>query len=227
MKKLLFIFITLSLVSGNVFSQSTKAPAKRTTNSVTSKQKAEAEAIEKTKAAEREAFAKAEEERLRISNNSKCRFSFEKGDFVSLQGNEDYVVYEIPNMSASDLKSAVYTALSSMYKSPKDVITSLSDNMIQLEGYAADIYYFTVGSSIYYNDILFNIVIQFKDGKVRYNKPNIKQLYIGGPMGKLKADMSKNISKLIERKDERQRVESYFSSLISKLNSKLKVSNDW
>lgn len=216
MKKLLLFFILVSFVSGNAYSQATKTPAKRKTSSVTTKQKAEEEAIAKTKAAEKEAFAKAEEERKRIANNHNCRFSFEKGEFVSLQGSDDYVVYEIPNMSASDLKSAVYTSLSSMYKSPKDVITNLSDNMIQLEGYAENLYYFKVGNRIYFNDILFDIVIQFKDGKIRYNKPNIKQLYIGGPLGKGRADMSISLSKLIDDKDKRQSVESYFNSLLTK-----------
>lgn len=54
-------------------------------------------------------------------NNSNCYFSFRTGDFISEQQYDGFVVYEIPNMNSSELKSAVYTAISSIYKSPKDV----------------------------------------------------------------------------------------------------------
>lgn len=180
--------------------------------------------------AKAEAEAKAEVEaeiKARNEKNRNCYFSFETGEFISKQGTGDYVVYEIPNMSASELKSAVYTTLSSMYNSPKDAITNLSDNMIQIEGYKENIYYFVAGSDIYFNDISFNMVIQFKDGKVRYNRPTIKMLYIGGPIGKGKANMALGIPYLIKKEKDRKSVDLYFGDLLRRLNDNLQKSNDW
>lgn len=226
MKKLVLIVMAVTFAIGGVQSQTKKAPVKRSTTSVAAKKKAEAEA--KAKAEAEEAAEKARvEESARKLRNSNCYFTFDTGVFVSKQGTKDYVVYEIPNMTASELKSAIFTTLSSMYKSPKDAITNLSDNMIQLEGYKENIYYFRAGSSTYFNDIAFNMVIQFKDGKVRYNSPTIKMLHIGGPLGKSKADMSLGIPRLISKEEDRKAVYSYFSSLLYNLNSKLQKSNDW
>ena len=236
MKKLLLLLLVATLGCGNVYSQ-TKKPVRRTT-SVAAKQKAEAEAKAKAEAeakakAEAEAKAKAEAEEAKARdiefNNSNCRFGFGTGEFISLQSsNNGFVVYEIPNMSASELKASVFTTLSSMYKSPKDVITSLSENMIQLEGYAEGIYGTDVAGDYYRNDIAFALIIQFKDGKVRYNSPNIKMIYQDWPLpGMAKLDMNKPISVLIKDSSSREKVANYFNSIINTINSKLKQSNDW
>lgn len=161
-------------------------------------------------------------------SNSKCRFDFDNGYFVGCQAATDYVVYEIPEMSAGELKSAAYTVLSSMYKSPKDVITSLSENMIQLEGYASKVYGKWAGESYYNRDILFCLVIQFKDGKIRYNIPAIKQIYSEWPLsGMARLDMNKPLSFLVDDSESRQKVEDYFNRLIQSVNSKLKESAEW
>lgn len=236
MKKLLLLFLVATLGCGNLYSQA-KKPVRRTAN-VAAKQKAEAEAKAKAEAeakakAEAEAKAKAEAEEAKARdidfNNSNCRFGFGTGEFISLQSsNNGFVVYEIPNMSASELKASVFTTLSSMYKSPKDVITSLSENMIQLEGYAEGIYGTDVAGDYYRNDIAFALIIQFKDGKVRYNSPNIKMIYQDWPLpGMAELDMNKPISVLIEDSSSREKVANYFNSIINTINSKLKQSNDW
>ena len=227
-----FIFLLVAMLgSGNVYSQAKKTPVKRTQTTVSAKAKAEAEAKAK---AEAEAKAKAEAEEAKAReiafNNSNCRFGFGTGKFVSLQSSNDgFVVYEIPNMSASELKASVFTTLSSMYKSPKDVITSLSDNMIQVEGYAESVFVKQTKDFRMRYDILFDMIIQFKDGKVRYNAPTIKMLYMEMPLlGRMgKCDMNKGIPNLIEDTSSREKVGSYFNNIINSINSKLKQSNDW
>lgn len=230
MKKLLLLFLVATLGCGNLYSQA-KKPVRRTAN-VAAKQKAEAEAKAKAEAeakakAEAEAKAKAEAEEAKARdiefNNSNCRFGFGTGEFISLQSsNNGFVVYEIPNMSASELKASVFTTLSSMYKSPKDVITSLSENMIQLEGYAEGIYGTDVAGDYYRNDIAFALIIQFKDGKVRYNSPNIKMIYQDWPLpGMAELDMNKPISVLIEDSSSREKVANYFNTLVSTKNGRV------
>ncbi len=163
-----------------------------------------------------------------ISSNEKCWFSFKTGEFVGQQPYKGFVVYEIEGMSASELKASVYTVLSSMYKSPKDVITTLNDSMIQLEGYAVGVYGKYAGDSYYKRDVLFNLVIQFKDGKVRYNTPTIKQIYTEWPLaGMARLDMSKPLSVLVDDSSSRVKFEDYFRRLIESINGQLEKSNDW
>ena len=226
MKKLLLLFMAGTFAIGNVNSQVKRTPTKRTTNSITAKKKAEA----KTKAkAEAEAAEKA-----RIENNSKCSFSFYSGNFVSQQGNGDFVTYEIPEMTASELKSSVYTTLTSIFKSPKDAITSITDNMIQLEGYSPNLFKEYLGDDYgtVSNHIIFSLVIQFKDGKVRYNAPSIKNIHMKVDNSDIESIPNVNGINLrsyftTDVDGKLESIEMYFNNLISLINNKLKKSNDW
>ncbi len=230
MKKILIILIIL-FVNSNIYGQIIKQPNKDSSKNVVKKinidnmTKALEKSINDTEA--KVTSEKESVEKSRNENNSKCFFSFDKGEFTGNQNNKEFVIYEIPGYKASQLKETVYTALSSMYKSPKDVITNISDNMIQLEGYGSNVYYIRSGESIFSCDILFNIVIQFKDGKVRYNKPNIKQIYMESPVGYLKLDMQKPLNELITDKDNRTSIWYYFYKLIDSINKKIEISADW
>lgn len=237
MRKLLLFLMVATFACGNVYSQAKRNPVKRTQTSVSAKQKAEAEAKAK---AEAEAKAKAEAEaaeNARIEeNNSKCGFSFISGEFVGHQLPKDYVVYEVQGMSASELKNSVYTILSSMFKSPKDAITNLNDNMIQLEGYSPSLYEGKIDFNYktIFNHVIFGLVIQFKDGKVRYNAPSLKYIHMvvensdtqnlsnisGINMKDYFSDDKDKIAKL-------RKIESYFNDLIASINAKIKKSNDW
>ncbi len=228
MKKLLLILLVATLGCGNVYSQ-TKKPVRRTT-SVAAKQKAEAEAKAK-------AEAEAAEDARRIEeNNSKCGFSLISGEFIGHQIPKDYVVYEVPDMSASELKNSVYTILSSMFKSPKDAITNLNDNMIQLEGYSPSLYEDRIDFNYkkVFNHFIFGLVIQFKDGKVRYNAPSLKYIHMV-----VENSDTQNISNISgvnlkdyfednkDRIEKLRNIENYFNELIASINAKIKKSNDW
>jgi hypothetical protein len=231
MKKILLFLLVATLGCGNVYSQ-TKKPVRRTA-SVAAKQKAEAEAKAKAEAEEK---AKAEaEEKARISeNNMKCKFSLETGDFISQQGYENYVIYEIPEMTASELKSAVYTILTSMFKSPKDAITSVSDNILQLEGYSPSLFEGRISFNYktIFNHIIFGLVIQFKDGKIRYNTPSLKYIHMvveNSDTNNLSNISGVNIRGYFDEDADSKiaSIENYFNNLIATINSKLKQSNDW
>lgn len=216
-----------TLGCGNVYSQ-TKKPVKRTT-SVAAKKKTETEAKAK---AEAEA---AENARRIAENNSKCCFSLETGFFVSQQGYDDYVIYEIPEMTASELKSAVYTTLTSMFNSPKDAITNVSDNIIQIEGYSPSLFEDeTSMHSKIFNHISFGLVIQFKDGKIRYNSPSLKWYHMKVENSDIQEQS--NISGTNMRRylsgdkdiDGRLKIiADYFNNIIASINRKAKKSNDW
>ena len=226
MKKLLLFLLVATLGCGNVYSQ-TKKPVRRTT-SVAAKQKAEAEAKAK---AEAEAIAKTQAEAARIEkNNAECKFGFDNRGLYSKQNpSNDFVIYEIPNMSASDLKAATLSAISSLFKSPKDVVTNLGDNIIQLERYASGVYYTKTESDVYPTDMSYSLIIQFKDGKVRYNIPSVKQIWITGvPMlGKLKLDASLPLTTHVKEDGQRAMVVGEFNDMLDAINKKIKSANDW
>lgn len=174
---------------------------------------------------------KAQESNNVEESNAKCLFKFTNSGLISAQNSSNsYVVYEIPGMSAMEIKAATMTTISSMYNSPKDNINNLSENMIQLEGYMSRVYYSVMNNGDRYPvDIAFNWVIQFKDGKIRFNTPTFKQIYITNVpiMGSLKLDMSKPIQTLIDKEPDRLQVATKFNNLIKEIGKKAKSANDW
>mgnify|MGYP003310880177 CR=1 FL=1 len=100
--------------------------------------------------------------------------------------------------------------------------------MSHTTGLAVGVYGKYAGDSYYKRDVLFNLVIQFKDGKVRYNTPTIKQIYSEWPLaGMARLDMSKPLSVLVEDSSSRVKFEDYFRRLIESINGQLEKSNDW
>lgn len=157
-------------------------------------------------------------------------FGFDFRGIYSIQDeSKDYVVFSMPDISASQIKASLYSKLSSMYSSPKDAITNVSDNIIQLEGYASRVYLAKKSTSIYPVDIAFSIIIQIKDGKIRYNIPTIKQIYIQNVpvLGTASLDMTKPLRQLISEDEDREAVASYFNKLIQVLNSSISEEDDW
>lgn len=173
--------------------------------------------------------AQAESSRIEM-NNLLCNLIFTNAGLVSAQdATKDYLIYEVPGMSASDLKASTLTTISSMYCSPKDVVTSLSDNMIQLEGYISRAYYSKTSDSVYPVDFSFTWTMQFKDGKIRINIPRIKQIYVTGVplMGSLRLDMTKPLPVLIDKDTDRSMVAYKLNELITAICKNVKSANDW
>ena len=165
-----------------------------------------------------------------MKRNSKCLFGIDRSGIYSMQNRDNnYVVYEIPYKSASELKSATISAISSLFKSPKDVLTNLGDNIIQLERYASRVYMEKMGDYYYNHDIMYSLIIQFKDGKIRYNTPSIKQIYVTEvPMlGTLKLDMSKPLYQLIKESYNMSYVADEFNMVIKKINQEVLKDDNW
>lgn len=176
-----------------------------------------------------DSIAQLEEQRVAAVNKN-CKLNFTDAGLVSEQNpTKDYLVYEVPGLSASELKASTLNTISSMYSSPKDVVTTLSDNMIQLEGYISRAYYSKAGDSLYPVDFSFTWTMQFKDGKIRINLPKIKQIYVTEVpmMGSLRLDMTKPISVLIDDDSNRRMVTYKLNELISAICKNAKSANDW
>ena len=152
-----------------------------------------------------------------------------RGIYSAQDETKDYAVFEMPNLSATQIKAALFSKLSSMYKSPKDVITNISDSIIQLEGYASNVYYDIRESASCPADFSFTMIIQIKDGKVRYNIPIINQIYLQDfPfLGTARLNMEKPLSSLVTSPADRTSVAQYFNKLINTLNNAIRTSDDW
>lgn len=176
-----------------------------------------------------DSISQTEEQRVATVNKN-CKLKFTDAGLVSEQNpTKNYLVYEVPGLSASELKASTLNTISSIYCSPKDVVTTLSDNMIQLEGYISRAYYSKAGDSLYPVDFSFTWTMQFKDGKIRINIPKIKQIYVTGVplMGSLKLDMTKPISVLIDDDSNRRMVAYKLNELIYAICKNAKSANDW
>lgn len=98
------------------------------------------------------------------------KFLVTSNGFSNTQNNKrNFIVYEFTGLKASDMKSSIISKLTTMFKSPKDAIHTISDNIISVEGYSSNVFRYNGYSC----DILFNLTIEFKDGKIRYNYPVI------------------------------------------------------
>lgn len=164
-------------------------------------------------------------------DNASCYFGFKDAVFVSKQDpSKDFVIYNVPNMKESEIKAAVLATLSSIFISPKDAITQLSENIIQVDGYAQNYYSDDYkGTKVEY-DMVFNIVIQIKDGKIRYNKPTIKQTLFQDIFAHGRKMLSQGetpLSNRIKTIEQRAAIELYFENLIKSINSKVESSSDW
>ena len=164
-----------------------------------------------------------------INNSSEniddCAFIFDDDGFSSKNDNKDFVVYIKNGLTVSQLRSRILSKLTELFKSPKDVIKQISDNMIQISGYISDAYV----SEGYSHDISFNLVIQLKDNKVRYNRPEISEIITKNVpfLGIAHLDMSKPITELVSKQDSRDELINKFNILIRDINKSLDTNDDW
>jgi hypothetical protein len=78
-------------------------------------------------------------------------------------------------------------------------------------------------------DFSFSIIIQIKDGKVRYNLPVINQIYMQNVpvLGTAKLNMALPLSSLVKTDSNRASVARYFNNLINTLNNSIRTAEDW
>lgn len=90
--------------------------------------------------------------------------------------DKSYIVVEFPDKTKSDLYSDVLFAVSSLYASPKDVLSTSENESITINGYAKDCLHYGMNvMSIHYS-----ITMLFKDGKVRVNSPQVVSIVFDG-----------------------------------------------
>lgn len=136
-----------------------------------------------------------------------------------------FIVFVFNGKDANTLKSSIFSKLSSMYNSPKDVINKIGDNIISIDGYASRVFTY---QNEYLCDILFTMTIEVKDNKVRYNNPVIRKMKMdSGILGLLDFDENKTYKIIKESTDGTFGVPNFFNSLISVLNNSIEKGENW
>lgn len=151
------------------------------------------------------------------------KFALGYSNFRSAETSKEYVVHHFEGQTASQLQAATYSALTSMYTSPKDAISTIGTGIISAEIYLSTVFY---SDGNYPHDYLIIMTIEFKDGKVKYNAPSIKDIvmrnipFLGtGNIDKIKLWSVSN--------EHKAQVERAINGIISAIDKKISEADDW
>ena len=100
-----------------------------------------------------------------------AQFSLTIDGFVCSEDNsKDYVVFEYENQPKEDLFINVLKFITSNYKSAKDVISKVDNEVITINAFQPKQIY---AKSLKY-DIKYTLVISFKDNKIKIDRPSFE-----------------------------------------------------
>ncbi len=121
-----------------------------------------------------------------VSQPKKTSFEFyvyENATFKKT-GDTSYYVVDMGKKSAHQLYTDVLSHISSIFENPDRVISKVDGRSIVINGYADKISYFKDIDG-YSNSVSFKyrIKLQFKDGKIRVNAPDLPEIYTSSAWG--------------------------------------------
>ncbi len=207
MKRLLmFLVVCLSLsIVGNA---QTKRPVKRTAKAVTKTSK---------------------------EPSANGKFKFYTDGFFHETDKKDYVIITAPGKSVSDIKSSIMSSLSSMYTNPSKVISTLGDNIININAYASDVIVKDEFISFKHYSFIYNIKIEIKAGRIKVDAPSFSKIterdvpiLPGNSATEKYIDTYTLYEELTKAGEQYQaKAEEIFNSHISKIVSGLSSNSDW
>ncbi len=127
-----------------------------------------------------------QQRRITVSQPQKTSFEFyvyENATFKKA-GDTDYYVVNMGKKSAHQLYMDILSHISSIYRNPERVISKVEDRSIVINGYANEVSYFKDRQG-YSTSVSFKyrIELQFKDGKIRVNAPDLLDIYTSNALG--------------------------------------------
>ena len=96
---------------------------------------------------------------------------------VAMANGDEYYVVDVDGKTASDLYNAVETYIMSNFKNPDLVINSQKDKVINMHGKFTNAFYDKRTFGNYPVTVELNLVMYFKDNKIRFDTPNV--IYMG------------------------------------------------
>ena len=121
--------------------------------------------------------------------------------------------------SAHQLYMDVLSHISSLYRNPDRVISKVEDRSIVINGYADEVAYFKDQEYTTSMSFKYRIELQFKDGKIRVNAPDLPEIYTSSAWGerKLSSYPTKYIGYLFggETSAMKKEIDKYINAIIT------------
>ena len=148
---------------------------------------------------------------------------------------KDYVIITAPGKSISDIKSSILSSLSSMYTNPSKVISTLGDNIINVNAYASDVFVKDEFISYKHYNLTYNIKIEIKAGKIKVDAPSFSKIterdvpILPGNRATEKYIETHTLFGILSEAGEeyQTKVEEIINSHITKIVSGLSSNSDW
>lgn len=174
---------------------------------------------------------------LSFMMNAQEKLVLTENGFKTVSG-KDYIVIDYPGMSQKALYNLYLSTLTKLYISPRDVLSKVPFNMINVNGFVKNI----CSQSFVHYDSHYTIVFQFKDDKVRINAPimrgahgeiarsgkyfiYLKTNYVSG-LEYIKFGIWNKKGKL--KKDKwRNAIEDYFNNYIADILKETNKKDNW
>lgn len=167
-----------------------------------------------------------------ISMNGYAQFVLTTEGFINDGTNKNFFVYNFDGRSANDLYTQAMIAVTSLYHSSNTVANKVEGEIINING-SGTIQVKRLMTFDYTMD--YNLIIKFKDGRIRFDAPIISEIYTYNGYGQknviaLKGSNIKDLGtsvhifnkngKLKEPKIKSD-IETYFNRMISEIISSI------
>lgn len=162
-----------------------------------------------------------------------AQFTLTSEGWATEEGKSFYVV-EIPG-SKQELFDKAKTCLTLLYNSPKDVLSFSAPDVVSISGFTDAPYFKQMGVK-YPIETFYTMTIRFKEGRIRFDAPNINNLevynkskrfpiYLGKGGGMGISDMGYIFKKdgKVRYKDAQRTIEEYFNNLVNTIASKIQT----
>lgn len=108
---------------------------------------------------------------LNISDIKSPGFEFQKDGSFSSGDGKPFVVYEAPGKSQRDLYQSMMIGIAKLFNHPDKVISSVEPSLITVNSITSPC--IPYGNQGKLKEVTYSMQIQFKDGKIRIDAPNI------------------------------------------------------
>lgn len=165
-------------------------------------------------------------------------FKLTKDGFISNDG-KDFVIIPVEGKTQSDLFNRANVFIHSNYVNPDKVLSVIENEMININAVHDGAIVLKAVTGVKIDaDINFNMVIKFKDAKIRIESPNINKIYSGSTYVKFTGNAMDSMNGImvlfkksgkIKSEFNVQAIESFFNNYIQVIvdNINNKDSDNW
>ena len=174
-------------------------------------------------------------------NTNAQRFVLTAYGFVdSTNINNDYIIVPFEEKKQMEIFNLAMTAIGKNFVSPKDRISKVEYSQISLNGIIPAVTYENWMGKVYY-DLNYNLILEFKDGKMKINSPIINDIVRDAPFGAKKhlflsesernSAISGNKSLFkkngkVKEKKHKENIENSINSLVSRIVTDMNNTKD-